>query len=83
MGTLIPRLSVLTLGYSTPADQGFNSSAVSIANSVGPGIALAVAGILFGSLPAAGTGAFSAVFVLVFVVGLGALAIGGRVVARA
>ncbi|MDQ1564556.1 MAG: hypothetical protein QOI14_1507 [Actinomycetota bacterium] len=79
MGTLIPRLSVLLFSYSIPTNQGFNSSAVSIADSVGPGISLALAGILFGSIAAGGTLPFSAVFIFVLVLGLVAMAMSGRV----
>ena len=35
MGILYPRLGVLTLEYSTPDDQGFNSSALSISDATG------------------------------------------------
>ena len=82
MGTLIPRLSVLMFTYSVPTNQGFNSSAVSIADSVGPGISLALAGILFGSITPGGTLPFSAVFVFVLALGLVAMAMSGRVVER-
>jgi MFS family permease len=66
MGMVYPRLSVLMLEYSTPATQGFNSSAFAIADAVGPAIVLAILGILFQSIQAvAGSRpAFSAVFVL-------------------
>jgi MFS family permease len=79
MGTLIPRLSVLLFSYSIPTNQGFNSSAVSIADSVGPGISLALAGILFGSIVSGGTLPFSAVFIFVLALGLVAMAMSGRV----
>ena len=79
MGTLIPRLSVLLFSYSIPTNQGFNSSAVSIADSVGPGISLALAGILFGSIAPGGTLPFSAVFIFVLALGLAAMAMSGRV----
>jgi MFS family permease len=79
MGTLVPRLSVLMLGYSSESNQGFNSASLSIADAVGPGIALALAGILFGFVGAGGTAAFSAVFVFVLVVALSGLVLSGRV----
>jgi MFS family permease len=79
MGTLIPRLSVLLFSYSIPTNQGFNSSAVSIADSVGPGISLALAGILFGSIAPGGTLPFSAVFIFVLALGLVSMAMSGRV----
>jgi len=63
MGLLYPRLTVLTLAYSTPADEGFNSSALSISDSSGSAVTIAVAGLLFASLPIAGSG-FPVVFAL-------------------
>lgn len=61
MGFLYPRLSVLTLAYSTPSNEGFNSAALSIADSVGSAITIAVAGLAFLTVPLAGSG-FAAVF---------------------
>ncbi len=63
MGLMYPRLTVLTLAYSTPQNQGFNSAALSISDSVGASAAIAVMGVVFVSL--AGTGAgFPVVFAL-------------------
>ncbi|WP_374007981.1 MFS transporter [Leifsonia sp. LS-T14] len=56
MGILYPRLGVLTLEYSTPDDQGFNSSALSISDATGSAIALAATAIIFGALSDAGGG---------------------------
>lgn len=50
MGIMYPRLGVLTLEYSTPADQGFNSSALTIADSTGSAVALAATAIVFAAL---------------------------------
>lgn len=50
MGIMYPRLGVLTLHYSTPDDQGFNSSALSIADSTGSAVALAATAIVFAVL---------------------------------
>lgn len=63
MGMLYPRLTVLTLAYSTPANEGFNSSALSISDSSGSAVTIALAGLLFVSLPIAGSG-FPVVFLL-------------------
>lgn len=63
MGLMYPRLTVLTLAYSTPRDQGFNSSALSISDSVGAATSIAVMGIVFTTLIATDA-AFPAVFVL-------------------
>lgn len=62
MGLLYPRLTVVTLADSTPADQGFNSAALSIADATGSAISIAVAGIAFAALSIAGSG-FPVVFV--------------------
>jgi predicted MFS family arabinose efflux permease len=79
MGTIIPRLSVLMLAYSDPTNQGFNSAALSIADAVGPSVALAIAGILFASITTGGTAAFSGVFFLVLAIAVAAFALSGRV----
>lgn len=77
MGLMYPRLTVLTLAYSTPQNQGFNSSALSISDSVGSASAIAVMGLVFTAL--AGTDAgFPAVFALAALLALGALVPGLR-----
>lgn len=53
MGLMYPRLTVLTLRYSTPQNQGFHSSALSIFDAVGSSSTTAVMGIVFTALPAA------------------------------
>ena len=45
MGLLYPRLTVLTLAYSTESNQGFNSSALSISDATGSAVAIALAGL--------------------------------------
>ncbi|MFB2584292.1 MFS transporter [Herbiconiux liukaitaii] len=85
MGLCYPRLSVLTLANSTPANQGFNSSALNIADASGPAMALAISGILFqgvsASAGAAGAdGSAPLGFVAVFALAL-ALAVGAFLVA--
>ena len=47
MGLMYPRLSVMTLAMSTPDTEGFNSSAMSISDSLGGALALATTGIVF------------------------------------
>lgn len=61
MGLMYPRLTVLTLAYSTPQNQGFNSSALSIFDSVGSATTIAVMGLVFTSLATTGAG-FPVVF---------------------
>lgn len=50
MGLLYPRLTVLTLAYSTPGNQGFNSSALSISDSTGAAVVIALAGLAVASV---------------------------------
>jgi len=80
MGLATPRLSVMMIGYSTRSDQGFNSSAQAIADAVGASSAVAIAGLVFASLTAAGgSWPFTACFVLGSVLALAALAAASRV----
>ncbi|MBU4464639.1 MAG: MFS transporter, partial [Actinobacteria bacterium] len=44
MGVMYPRLTVLTLAYSPPQSQGFNSAALSIFDAVGSATAIAAMG---------------------------------------
>jgi MFS family permease len=72
MGLMYPRLTVLTLAYSTPQNQGFNSAALSISDSIGAATAIAGMGLVFTAL--SGTdAAFPAVFAIA--AGLAALAL--------
>jgi MFS family permease len=83
MGLLYPRLGVLTLEYSTPADQGFNSSALSIADSTGAAIALAATAIAFSALGgAASPVAFAGVFAVNGLLCVAAWLTGPRIVTR-
>ena len=63
MGLMYPRLTVLTLAYSTPQNQGFNSSALSISDSVGASASIAVMGLTCVALSASDA-AFPAVFLI-------------------
>jgi hypothetical protein len=60
MGLVYPRLSTLTLAYSSTRDQGANSAALSIADAIGAAAAIAVLGLVFVSAPPAA--AFVGVF---------------------
>lgn len=72
MGLMYPRLTVLTLAYSTPQNQGFNSAALSISDSVGAATAIAAMGLVFTALRGTDA-AFPAVFAIA--AGLAALAL--------
>ncbi|RNL56365.1 MFS transporter [Arthrobacter oryzae] len=78
MGLLYPRLSVLTLALSTRATEGFNSSAMSIADSLGAALVLAVSGVVFAALAANGA-AFSGVFALAAVIAAAAVVVAPRI----
>ena len=81
MGTGYPRTSVATLTASTDADRGNNSAALSIADSLGGALALAVCGVAFA---AAGDGeSFRAVFAVAVAWSLVALAASRRTRATA
>lgn len=77
MGLMYPRLTVLTLAYSTPQNQGFNSSALSISDAVGSASSIAVMGLVFTALVGTDAG-FPAVFGIAVVLALGALIPGLR-----
>jgi MFS family permease len=82
MGLMYPRLTVMTLEYSTTADQGFNSSALSIADSIGSAVALAATAIAFAALePAGGAWPFAGAFAVTGAICVVALVLCGRVVA--
>ncbi|MBT2532675.1 MFS transporter [Arthrobacter sp. ISL-48] len=80
MGLLYPRLSVMTLALSTKDDEGFNSSAMSISDSLGGALALATTGIVFSAFTTT-AGSFSGVFALAVVVAVAAVAVAPRVLA--
>lgn len=77
MGLMYPRLTVLTLAYSTPQNQGFNSSALSISDSIGASATIAVMGLVFTALQGTGAG-FPAVFAIATALALVALVPGLR-----
>lgn len=78
MGLMYPRISTMTLAMSTPANQGFNSAAMSISDSMGGALALATTGIVFTSLLNAGL-SFAGVYALATVIALAALVVAPRV----
>lgn len=81
MGLMYPRLSVMTLALSKPEDQGFNSSAMSISDSLGGALSLAVTGLVFSALTTT-AGSFAGVFVLTSAIAVVGLVIAPRVAAR-
>lgn len=88
MGFGYPRLSVLTLEYSDLSNQGYNSSALAIADSLGAATALALTALavvaaasITGSADADGQSAagFTAALVVAATAGLAATLLSGRV----
>nr|WP_194241449.1 MFS transporter [Galbitalea soli] len=79
MGACWPRLAVLALGYSAPEEQGFTSSALAIADAIGPGVVLATVGIVFDAVRPADT---LLAFALVFAASVLVAALGIVVSAR-
>ncbi|WP_241560464.1 MFS transporter [Rathayibacter iranicus] len=82
MGTMFPRMGTMTLALSAPGREGFNSSALQIADSAGASVSLAVTGLLAAAvtgLIGAGTGVFSATFAYGALLALAAAALAGRI----
>ena len=80
MGLLYPRLSVMTLALSSKENEGFNSSAMSIADSLGGALALATTGLVFAAFTTT-AGSFAGVFGLAAVLAAAAAAVAPRVTA--
>ena len=78
MGLAYPRLSVMTLALSTPDTEGFNSSAMSISDSIAGALALAATGIVFTAFTTTAA-SFAGVFVLTAVIAAAAVAMAPRV----
>ncbi|KSU77008.1 MFS transporter [Pseudarthrobacter enclensis] len=82
MGLLYPRLSVMTLALSTKDNEGFNSSAMSISDSLGGALALATTGIVFAAFTTTAS-SFAGVFTFAAVIGAAATFVAPRVAPRA
>jgi MFS family permease len=89
MGLMFPRMSVMTLAYSEPDTQGFNSSAMSIGDAVGGALALAATGVVFAALDTApdplGIGGglpFAGCFTVAAIAGIAAVIVARRVTVR-
>ncbi|WP_458108502.1 MFS transporter [Arthrobacter sp. R3-55] len=80
MGLMYPRLSVMTLALSSEENQGFNSAAMSISDSLGGALSLALTGLVFAAFT---TNPFAGVFALTAVIAVVGVVIAPRVAARA
>ena len=78
MGLMYARLSVMTLALSNKQNEGFNSSAMSISDSLGGALSLAATGIIFAAFPTAAA-SFSGVFALTAVIGIALVVVAARV----
>jgi hypothetical protein len=78
MGLAYPRTSVATLAESTDADRGFNSAALSIADSLGAALTIAASGVAFAVATRADADPFVAALTVGCVTGLMAVAASGR-----
>lgn len=81
MGLMYPRLSVMTLALSTEENQGFNSAAMSISDSLGGALSLAATGLVFAAFTT--TNSFAGVFALTAIIAVVGVVIAPRVAARA
>ncbi|WP_314323287.1 MFS transporter [Paenarthrobacter ilicis] len=79
MGLMYPRLSVMTLALSTEENQGFNSAAMSISDSLGGALSLAATGLVFAAFAAS---PFAAVFALTAVIAVVGVVMAPRVATR-
>ena len=87
MGLTYARLSVMTLALSSKENAGFNSSAMSISDSLGGALSLATTGIIFTAFTTTSTASttaasFAGVFALTAVIGLAAVVVAPRVAPR-
>ena len=78
MGFGYPRTSVAMLDASSDRDRGFNSAALSIADSLGAALALSVSGVAFAAAERADADPFVAVFALAVVIGVAGTFVAGR-----
>jgi MFS family permease len=79
MGLGYSRLTVLVLAYSAPGSQGINSSALSIADSIGAAIAVALTGLAFTAADASPDAPFIAALGVAVVFAVLAVLVGPRV----
>ena len=79
MGLVFPRISTLVLSRSTDADQGFNSAAMTIADSTTSATGIAFAGLLFVAFGAATGGGFVAALAFTALLALAAVPVALRV----
>nr|WP_081844640.1 MFS transporter [Cellulomonas sp. URHE0023] len=85
MGLVYSRLTVLVLAYSAPGSQGTHTSALSIADSIGAALALALTGLAFTSVLGSDASPdlpFTASLLVALLFAVGALVAAPRVLTR-
>jgi MFS family permease len=78
MGLGYPRTNVAMLDASSDSDRGFNSSALSVSDSLGAALALSLAGVVFDASDRAGLDPFVAVLAVATAVGVLGVATAAR-----
>ncbi|MEU0156812.1 hypothetical protein [Micromonospora fulviviridis] len=82
MGLLYPSLSVLTLDLSAPAEQGRNSSALQLCDSLSAATVLALTGAVLAAGSEPGRASYAATLAVAAGCGLLGVLLAGRVVRR-
>ncbi|MDG6104721.1 MFS transporter [Dactylosporangium aurantiacum] len=82
MGLASPTVSALVLQLSPPDEQGVNSSALSVADSLLTTVVLAVGGSVFAALVTAGPAAYLAAFLIALLPAVAGALLAGRVTVR-
>ena len=75
MGFGFSRTGVAMLAASTEDDRGFNSSALTVSDSLGAALALSVSGIAYAAAERAGVDPFPVVYLLAVAIGVVALSL--------
>jgi MFS family permease len=83
MGCASPTAAALVLQLSPPGEQGVNSSALSVADSLLTTVVLAVGGSMFAALVTAGPVAYLAAFLIALLPAVAGTLLAGRVTVRA
>ncbi|GAA3253984.1 MFS transporter [Dactylosporangium siamense] len=83
MGLASPTVAALVLQLSPPGEQGVNSSALSVADSLLTTVVLAVGGSVFAALVTAGPVAYLAAFLIALLPAVAGALLAGRVTAAA
>jgi len=78
MGFAYPRTGVAMLASATDEDRGFNSSALTVADSLGAALALSVSGIAYAAAVRADLDPFPVVYALAVVIGVLGVVVGAR-----